>query len=325
MEMSKTLNWVFVISLSLLMSCSGMFGGGKDKIRKVEQNKFAPPGTVWVRDNIFIDIFEISNENWHEYYLSVLENNNGKSAELDFNKILPDDVFPTDSSMIGSTTSTTGLGSKKSKNNFFNVYYHHYYFAHYPVIKLTKEKAVNFCDWRTKVVNSYFAVEMGELDEMEYVPDHIYKDVKQRVVYRLPTKSEWEEAAGAGLDGTKFPFGYEEIKQKNGKYKFGLDNAIFFEYDEEKHKNLHLRAPSLNGKKVIPPTYPVSYGKPNKYGVYNMPGNVSEMIDDDGVVKGLSWADEIREYYHDEDIEFKRPSMMVGFRCVCETTELYNK
>lgn len=322
--MNKALNWSCIILSLSLMGCSGIFGKKTDKVRKVDQNKFAPPGTMWVKDNVYMDIFEISNENWHEYYLSVLENNEDKDTVLDFTKILPDNVFPTDSSVLGTTTSTTGLGSKKSKNNFFNVYYHHYYFAHYPVIKLTKEKAVNFCEWRTKVVNSYLAVEMGEIDEMSYVPDHIYKGVKQRVKYRLPTKEEWEIAARAGLDGTKFPFGYEEIKQKNGKYKFGVDNALFFEYDEEKHKNLYLRAPSLNGKKVIPPTYPVSYGKPNIYGLYNMPGNVSEMVEEDGVVKGLSWADEMREYYHDEDIEFKRPSMMIGFRCACETTEDYN-
>lgn len=322
--MNKIQYSLFISLLSLLVSCSGILGGGKDKVRKVQQNKFSPPGTVWLHDNIYMDIFEISNENWHEYYLSILENNTDKDTILDFSKILPDNVFPTDSSMLGSTTSTTGLGSKKSKNNFFNVYYHHYYFAKYPVIKLNKDKAINFCEWRTKVVNSYLAVEAGEIDEMEYIPDHIYKDVLKRVAYRLPTKEEWEMGAGAGLDATKYPFGYEEIKQKNGLFKFGLDNTTFFNYDPTKHKNVHLRTPSLNGKKVIPPTYKVSYGKPNKFGLYNMAGNVSEIVQDKGIVKGLSWADEIREYYHDEDIVYKRPNMMIGFRCVCETFDQYN-
>jgi len=289
----------------------------------VDQNKFAPPGTMWVSGNIYMDIHEISNENWHEFYYSVTTSTEGSDSIVDYREILPNNVFPTDSSMIESDDNDTGMGAQKNKNNFFNIYYHHHYYSNYPVIMVSREKAQQFCAWRTKVVNAYLAAEAGEIEE--YLPDHTYNDVKQRLVYRLPTKQEWDKAGQAGLESAKYPFGYEEIKNKNGTYKFGLDNVAYFNNTEEQNKYVHLRAPSLNGRKLIPPTYPVYYGKPNRFGLYNMPGNVSEYVKEDTIVKGLNWSDEMREYFIDENLPYKRPTMMIGFRCACETGEPYNE
>src|SRR5256885_13860187 len=57
----------FFITL-LVVSCAGkkeMY----DAVRKIPKQKYTPPGTVWLRDNLFIDETEVSNFSWQEYML----------------------------------------------------------------------------------------------------------------------------------------------------------------------------------------------------------------------------------------------------------------
>ena len=42
-----------------------------DKVRDVPQNENPPFGTVWLTENIYIDKFETSNDNWKEFYFDL--------------------------------------------------------------------------------------------------------------------------------------------------------------------------------------------------------------------------------------------------------------
>ena len=78
--------------------------------------------------------------------------------------------------------------------------------------------------------------------------------------YRLPTEAEWEYAARAGTE-TPFAFG-EHIEYEK--------QALFLPVDND-----HLGVGGVPGKK---PPFPQEVGKtePNRFGLYDMHGNVAE-------------------------------------------------
>jgi len=79
--------------------------------------------------------------------------------------------------------------------------------------------------------------------------------------WRLPTEAEWEVAARAGLTGTKFPWG--------DSGPGGLCNSMS---DPTPPNALDL----FNSRGICP----VDSYKPNRYGLYNIVGNVAEMCTD---------------------------------------------
>ncbi len=79
--------------------------------------------------------------------------------------------------------------------------------------------------------------------------------------YRLPTEAEWEKAARGGLDGHHFPWG-----SKGGNYMDHVDGSKANYADSgDKYES----GPQ-------PTTVPVKDYPPNKYGLYNMSGNIYE-------------------------------------------------
>jgi len=101
-----------------------------------------PPGTILI-ENLFVDKTEISNRAWIEFLLY-------KSLELDsveIKTLLPDSS---------------------------NFWYRSYDNRDKPVVLISYDQAIAYCNWRSKVVS----------EKLDYT-----------VVYRLPTKLEWIKIA----------------------------------------------------------------------------------------------------------------------------------
>ena len=64
-------------------------------------------------------------------------------------------------------------------------------------------------------------------------------------------------------------------------------------------------------------TAPVSAYYKNWFGIYNMLGNVSEMVIEEGISKGGSWRNRIEGCRVGKDLEYNKPTAWLGFRCVC--------
>ena len=130
---------------------------------------------------------------------------------------------------------------------------------------------------------------------------------------RLPYDYEWEKAARGSLVSQPYPWGSSAPSCNEGN----LNGANFSEC-----------SPNIGGK-IKGDAYPVMSFAPNRYGVYDMSGNVSEWINyfrstssgDERMIMGGSWLDNANGIQVDSTIlnVLNKPGeafLNVGFRCV---------
>ena len=204
-------------------------------------------------------------------------------------------------------------------NNAYNEPYMRMYFSHsgyndYPVVGVTWEQATAFCEWRTMFYK------MGQPKNGRPIEN-----------FRLPTEGEWEFVARNGKTENKYPW------DKEGT----MDEKACFMANFKPGEGNYTKDGNLIPARVA------SY-VPNRFGIYDLAGNVSEwtstaytesgtaMMNDMNpqykydaakedpyaikkkVVKGGSWKDIGRNIRGDmREGEFQnQPRSYIGFRCV---------
>ncbi len=176
---------------------------------------------------------------------------------------------------------------------------------HAPVVNISYEAATVFCEWLTEVYNS---------------SDHRKKKFKQ-VRFRLPTEQEWIYAARLGWNyESPYPWGGPYYRNAKGCHLANFNPYLVSQSDSTADfaPSDEPESPGEDGA-----FFPVNVEAyfPTRADLYNMSGNVAEMIQEAGVTKGGGWMDPA--YYMQIGVSntTELPSPNVGFRIFMDVIE----
>lgn len=169
---------------------------------------------------------------------------------------------------------------------YVDTYLYHPAYEDYPVVGISYEQAIKFCKWRTKAVKKMIK------ENDFYCPKNF--------MYRLPTQTEWELVANAGYNN-------QQIRQINKQRKKYGENT---------------RLCNMNFGNLENGPAPTRAYLPNKYGIYNIYGNVAEFVAEPGIAMGGSFTHLFKEIVPTNNpISYSEPQYWLGLRCVCEIIE----
>lgn len=187
-------------------------------------------------------------------------------------------------------------------------YYHkHPAYRDYPVVNISREAAELYCEWLSAM---YDSISGGEL----------------QLKFRIPTRAEWIRAARGDRHRATYSWKGPFVMNENGllQANFIRNGAECIRRNPETGKleyistNYYFEEPDNLSSFVIAPAE--SYW-PNQFGLFNMNGNVSEMISDGDFVVGGDWLSPGYDIRNESIRDFKEPSPTSGFRVVATFME----
>ncbi len=205
-------------------------------------------------------------------------------------------------------------------------------YAHYPVINITHEAAVAYCQWMT--------------DEYNNQKKRKFKKVK----FRLPTINEWQIAAlgYAKFESWNLDENLVEVRMPSDSVtEVGIGKRLIIkasDIDYPWYGSYNYRRKTQNHKHCflgnfkVPETYiPCMIPKfagdgysmmghvavyfPNDIGLFDVVGNVAEMIDQNGKACGGSWNQLPIDCTIRSITAYNMPNSWVGFRVFMEVIE----
>ncbi|NND77831.1 MAG: SUMF1/EgtB/PvdO family nonheme iron enzyme [Flavobacteriales bacterium] len=185
---------------------------------------------------------------------------------------------------------------------FVDHYHVHPAYEEYPVVNVSHEGAEAYCQWLTKKIN--MQLENGT-----------------SVTLRLPTREEWVRAAREDEHELKYAWGNEELIDKSGELfcNFNIDKKAYnklLSSQKKKTKRSVVVGTMDRLQSKVNVTSPVKAYTPSKNGLYNMNGNVAEMLNVKFVAMGGCWDSSSSEIQIESEMHYIAPSPYIGFRPV---------
>ena len=240
---------------------------------------------VKIKNELYISKYETTNQEYRNFLSNLLSNN---ESQL-YKSSLPD---------------TLCWRNETTYNEpFVQYYFRSPNFDNYPVVAITFESANEYCSWLTKQYNED--------------PKRKFKEV----VFRLPTNDEWIFAANKGDTGKTYTWGTGYI-QNSRKKDLCNYRRIEYKYDSltKEYQPIERTAleKSLDKRRIAAS---VDSYFPNSFGLYNMCGNVAEMISERGIAKGGSYNDPAYFVRIASEKKYSKPTADIGFRIAMKIIE----
>ncbi len=242
-----------------------------------------PYNMAEVVDNLFIDKTEVSNYQYRDYLNELLKIKGSKA----YQKALPD---------TGAWRNIENSYVEPLVENYFR----HPAFDTHPVVGISYQQAQNFCIWRNKVVQTK-------------------KNGQAYWVFRLPTQLEWNLVARLNRSRLKKEE-WVELADTSPKLKRLSKNSEI----KSALQASDIKIPAFNLKRKKMPNFftaPAKSYQAGELGIYNLYGNVAEIVYDEGVSMGGSYIHTKTEAFFEKGIAYESPQSWLGFRCICELKE----
>jgi formylglycine-generating enzyme required for sulfatase activity len=240
-----------------------------------------------IHDSLYAGIYEMTNVLYRTF---VQDLKNTSQTEL-----------------LKTATPDTNVWREKLEYNepLVRYYYRHPNFNEYPVVGVSWEAANLFCKWLTDKYNSD--------------PKRKFK----KVVFRLPTEKEWELAGYGDHKYLPYAWGGPSLRNSEGRFlcnfrRVGDENISFdtinkkLIVDFKNNPYASYPATELNNASSITENVQTYY--PNNFGLYNVCGNVAEMVQEKGIAKGGSWLSPGGDVQVKSRIHYAKPTRYIGFR-----------
>jgi formylglycine-generating enzyme required for sulfatase activity len=275
-----------------------------------------------ITEKIYAEESEVRNDEYNQFLDYLIKNNLNDLHEkykFDFSR------YEEPAFSLMSNYSTPRTETKKNR-----------YFNHHPAVNISYEAANAYCDWLTQQYNNKA--------ERKY----------KKVTFRLPTLNEWQIAAAGIKNPTSWNLNDQEVEvkltpqgsefdMKSETKKVSLSDPEilypWFRYfglrnSPLNHKNCYLGnfksepcdCPGSKGRKPInadgfATMAPTKAYFPNDIGLYDVVGNVAEMISEEGKACGGSWNQPPSESTIRSVSTYSNPDAAVGFRVFMEVIE----
>lgn len=200
----------------------------------------------------------------------------------------------------------------KGMETMKNMYFSHPAFNNYPICNISSAGAELYCAWLQEEFKK----------EYEFKNQERYENL-----IRIPSRAEWCYAASNGKDNQVYPWGSDSITNSKGEFLVNKQSIPLLESKNNtpiiKNENNHiLNGVSLNN---IVTGFPqnIYQFKQTSNGIYNISGNIAEMVYEDYNSKersgtaGGSWesnAEEIKIFGSDPYAGITTPHPAIGFR-----------
>lgn len=190
---------------------------------------------------------------------------------------------------VDSVKWSSPLNFRSKYEEFYHV---HPAYNNYPVVNVSHQAAIMYCNWLT--------------DNYNAAKGRRFKEVK----FRLPTEAEWEFAARGEDSTAKYTWSGNFILNDKGQYQSNV---------KKKYYETFMFSNFWNEFDLITP---VKNYEPNCFGLYDMCGNVAEMTSDSTITKGGSWSDYLEwQEIGKSKVHDGIANPTVGFRVFMEVIE----